>query len=106
MIVVEVVDDLSVLDVAVVNVTSLSSPLKVVELRVNILVLKPALLEESPSQLMVASLDDVHLLVVPASVSLLPSRHVDIVLPILLLLFLFPAIHVYIVTILYLRLFR
>ena len=105
-VIVEVVDDLSVLDVAVVNVAGLGGPLEVIELRVDILVFEPAFLVERSSQLVIASLDYVHLLVVPTPVSLLPGCHVDVVLPVLLFLFFLPAIHIHVVPILYLRLLR
>ena len=53
---------------------------------------------------MVSSFDDVHFLVVTASVSFLPSSHINILLFVLFLFLLFCAIDVNVISIFYLRL--
>lgn len=103
-VVVEVVDCLSRLDVGEVDVAGLRGPLEVEEPGVYVLILEPALLGEGATQLVVAPLHDVHLLVEPTPVPLLPSRHVDVLLPVFLLLFLLRTVHVHVVPVLNLSL--
>lgn len=102
MVVIKMIDNLSSLDVAIIDIASLGSPLEIKELGINILVLKPALLSECFSKLVIPSLYDVNFLIKPTPVSLLPSVHVHILLLGLLLLLLFSTVHIHIVSILYL----
>lgn len=103
-VIVEVIDDLAWLDIAEVDITSLGGPLEVEEFGVDILILKPPLFSEGAAQLVIATLDDVHLLVEPTPIALLPGSHVDILLLVILLLFLLCTIHIDIIPVLYLGL--
>ena len=103
-VIVEVIDDLSWLDIGEVDIASLGGPLEVKKFGVDIFIFKPPLFSEGAPQLVVATLDNVYLLIEPTSVPLLPCSYIHILLPAFLLLLLLRTVHIHVITILYLRL--
>lgn len=76
MVVVEVIDTLTVLEGHVVYIAYLGGPLEVVVWRPDVLVLEPAFLDQSLSELGVSSFDNEYSLVVTHSVFALPCLEV------------------------------
>lgn len=99
-VIVEVIDGLSLPDVAEIDVAGLGGPLHIVELRIDVLIFKPPLICKRLPQLVVTSFHDEHLLVEAAPVFALPGRHIHIFLFVLLVLLFLSAVHIDVIPVL------
>lgn len=76
MIIIEMIYNLSILQLRIVNIAYFSGPFEIKEWRFYLLIFNPSFCQKGSSKFFISSFDNKNFLIVPNSVSSLPSGHI------------------------------